>query len=255
MTTSSDHATSSDGAFAPTHWTLVLRAQGQTPEAHAALSDLCAAYYPPVLRFLQREGRDEETARELAQEFFSRILQRGKLGTVDPSLGPFRSYLLGAVKHFLADLGKHGRRQKRGGGQLPESLDASSTESGSLGDVADASTPVSDAWFDRQWALTLMERALNRLESEFKTAGKTGHFEHLKAWLVGETSAHSQAETARQLRITEGALKVAIHRLRKRFREIIRDEIAQTLADGTDIDAELRYLIEALSEHSGAAAE
>jgi RNA polymerase sigma-70 factor (ECF subfamily) len=247
MTTLSDIPMPSDGAFAPTHWTLVLRAQGQTLEAHAALSELCAAYYQPVLRFLQREGREEEAARELTQEFFARVLQRGKLGAADPSLGPFRSYLLGAVKHFLADLGKHGRRQKRGSGTSPESLDAASTEYGSLGDIADAKAPVPDAWFDRQWALTVMDRTLNRLESEFRSAGKTEHFDQLKTWLVGETPALSQAEAARQLGLSEGALKVAIHRMRKRFRELIRTEIAQTVANGTDIDTELRYLIEALS--------
>lgn len=247
MTPPSDRATPSDGVFTPTHWTLVMRAQGQTPEAQAALSELCAAYYQPVLRFIQREGRDEEGARDLAQEFFARVLQRGKLGAANPALGPFRSYLLGAVKHFLADLAKFDSRKKRGGGAAPESLEALSAQNDWAGDIAITSAPAPDAWFDRQWALTVMERALNHLENEFKAAGKIDHFEHLKTWLAGETAALSQAETARQLGLNEGALKVAIHRLRKRFRELIRTEIAQTLAEGADIEAELHYLIEALS--------
>ena len=242
-----DSATPIAGAFAPTRWTLVLRARGETPEARLALSELCGAYYQPVFRFLRREGRDEETARELTQEFFVRVLQRGELGAADPARGRFRSYLLGAVKHFLADHRKHEGREKRGGGALPESLDAPRAEDAPPLDVPDANTPVPDAWFDREWALTLMDHALSAVENEFEAAGKTEQFDRLKAWLVGETETLSQAEAARQLGLNEGAVKVAIHRLRKRFRELIRAEIAQTVADGTDIDAELRYLVEVLT--------
>jgi len=234
-------------AFGLTRWTLVLRSQGGTPEARAALSELCEAYYPPVRRFLQREGRDEETARELAQEFFARVLQRGDLGAADPARGRFRSYLLGAVKHFLADHRRHERREKRGGGQAPESLDEARNDDQPPLEVADEQANVSDAWFDRQWAFTVMERALAGVGKEFSSAGKADQFAVLKPWLVGETEALSQAEAARKLGLNEGAVKVAIHRLRKRFREQVRAEIAQTVADGTDIDGELRYLVEVLS--------
>ncbi len=235
-------------AFAPTRWTLVLRARGESAEARAALSELCGAYYQPVLRFLRREGRDDEAARELAQEFFARILQRGDLGAADPERGRFRSYLLGAVKHFLADQRKHGDRAKRGGGAVPESLDSPVIEGAPVPEVADVSAVVPDAWFDREWALAVMDRALNAVEAEFKSAGKAEQFDRLQPWLVGETEALSQAEAARQLGLNEGAVKVAVHRLRKRFRELIRAEIAQTVAGGADIDAELRYLIEALAK-------
>jgi len=233
--------------FAATRWTLVLRARGEAPEARAALSELCGAYYQPVFRFLRREGRDEDAARELTQEFFARILQRGEVGAADPARGRFRSYLLGAVKHFLADQRKHEGREKRGSGAALESLDSPAIEGAPSFDVADARAAVPDAWFDREWALAVMDRALNAVEAEFKSAGKAEQFNRLQPWLVGEAEALSQAEAARQLGWNEGAVKVAIHRLRKRFRELLRAEIAQTVAEGEDVDAELRYLIEALT--------
>jgi DNA-directed RNA polymerase specialized sigma24 family protein len=234
--------------FAPTRWTLILRARGETPEAKAALSELCDAYYQPVLRFLRREGRDESLARELAQEFFARILQHGELGRADPARGRFRSYLLGAVKHFLADERKHRLREKRGGGVSPQSLDAPTTENSTALQVAVVTATLSDAWFDRQWALTVMARALGAVEIEFLAAGKATNFSVLKPWLVGEAESLSQADAARQLDMTEGALKVAIHRLRKRFRDSLRAEIGQTVAAGADVEEELRYLVAVLAQ-------
>ncbi len=234
--------------FAPTRWTLVLRARGETPEARAALSELCDAYYQPVLRFLRREGRDEEAARELTQDFFARILARGALGEADPERGRFRSYLLGALKHFLADQRKHERRLKRGGGVIAESLDATGEAGGPEPlQVADPSAPGPESAFDREWALAVMGRALAVLQQEFVAGGKGGQFEMLKAWLVGESPAMSQADAARQLGMSEGAVKVVIHRLRKRFRDAVRAEIAQTLREPSQVDEELRHLIEALA--------
>jgi RNA polymerase sigma factor (sigma-70 family) len=238
----------STSSFAPTRWTLVLRARDETPEARSALSDLCAAYYEPVFRFLRREGRDEDLARELTQGFFARVLQHGGLGAADPGRGRFRSYLLGAVKHFLADCRKHAGREKRGSGVAPESLDMPALEGASGLDVADKGATVPDAWFDREWALAVMDRALNALETEFKSSGKAEQFNCLQPWLAGETEKLSQAEAARQLRLSEGAVKVAIHRLRKCFGKLIRTEIAQTVGEGEDVDAELRYLIEVLAQ-------
>ena len=238
----------SSSPFAPTRWTLILRARGGTPESRAALSELCAAYYQPVLRFLQREGRDEDTARELAQEFFARTLERGHLGDADPARGRFRSYLLGAVKHFLADRRKRESRERRGGGVAPESLDAPPPEGGRPREIADEGAAVSDTWFDREWALAVMARSLTAVEREFEAAGKQGQFTRLQPWLMGETPSLSQAEAARELGLSEGALKVAVHRLRKRFREAIRAEIAQTLIEGGDVEEELRYLIEAVAQ-------
>ncbi len=235
-------------AFAPTRWTLILRARGETPEARAALGELCEAYYRPVLRFLQREGRDEDAARELTQEFFARILARGAFDEADPVRGKFRSYLLGALKHFLADQRKHEQRLKRGGGVAPESLDATAADGEDEPiQVADTSAPVPEAFFDREWALAVMARALGVLQKEFADGGKTEQFEILKPWLMGESAAISQADAARQLGLSEGAVKVMIHRLRKRFRDAVRVEISQTLRDPALVDEELRHLIEALS--------
>ncbi len=234
-------------SFAPTHWTLILRARGETPEARAALSELCEAYYQPVLRFLRREGRDEDAARELTQEFFARILAGPGFDQADPERGRFRSYLLGSLKHFLADQRKHELRLKRGGGVAALSIDAAGAgdEEGSL-QIADTSMPSPEAYFDREWALAIMARALNVLEREFATAGKAGQFDALKPWLAGEAPSMSQADVARRLGLSEGAVKVAIHRLRKRFQSAVRAEIAQTLRDPSLVDEELGHLITAL---------
>lgn len=238
----------SSPAFAPTRWTLILRARGETPEARVALGELCEGYYQPVLRFLQREGRDEDAARELTQEFFARILGDGGFDQADPERGRFRSYLLGALKHFLADQRKHEQRLKRGGGVTPESLDATSTDDDSSSlQVADISAPAPEAFFDREWALAVMARALEVLQKEFTAAGKADQFETLKPWLMGEAPSMSQADAARQLSLSEGAVKVVIHRLRKRFRDAVRTEIAQTLRDPSLVDEELRHLIDALA--------
>src|SRR5262245_33130045 len=216
--------------FAATRWTLVLRARGESVEARTALSELCEAYYQPVLQFLRRDGRDEDAARELAQEFFARVLARGGFDEADPERGRFRSYLLGALKHFLADQRKYEHRLKRGGGAMVESLDAitADEEPASL-QVADPSLPAPEASFDREWALAVMARSLSQLQREFAAAAKTDQFEALKPWLMGEAPSLSQADVARRLGLSEGAVKVAIHRLRKRFRDTVCAEISQTL--------------------------
>lgn len=238
---------SQSAPFAPTRWTLILRARGETPEARAALSELCEAYYQPVLRFLFREGRAEDAAREQTHEFFSRVLTGGSFDEADPERGRFRSYLLGALKHFLADQRKHEHRLKRGGGVAVESLEerAAGDEPDSL-ELADPSQPAPEALFDREWALTVMARVLQVLGVEFSSAGKANQFDTLKPWLMGETPAMSQADAAKQLGLSEGAVKVVIHRLRKRFREAVRTEISQTLRDPSLVDEELQHLIAAL---------
>jgi RNA polymerase sigma factor (sigma-70 family) len=233
--------------FAPTRWTLVLRARGETPAARAALAELCEAYYQPVLRFLQHEGRDEEAARELTQEFFARLLASSGFHQADPARGRFRSYLLGALKHFLTDHRKHEQRLKRGGGVQAESLDVAADSDGpDARQVADPSAPSPEASFDRDWALALMARALDAVEKEFAT-GKADQFHTLKPWLMGEAPSMSQTEAARRLGLSEGAVKVAVHRLRKRFRDAVRSEIAQTLRDPSLVDEELHHLIAALA--------
>jgi len=232
-------------AFVTTQWTRVLEARGESADAKAALSDLCAAYYQPVLAFVRRNAPDEESARDLTQEFFSRLLERRGIEHVDPRHGRFRSYLLGAVKHFLADAREHANRIKRGGGQTPEPLEPPTDTSSGL-DVADANAPSPEREFDRRWALTLLDRALASLAAEQKASGSLAQFEVLKVWLTGDTENVSQAEAARSLGINEGSVKVAIHRLRRQLRQSIKNEIAQTVKDRAQVEEEMKCLLEAL---------
>ncbi|MBX3732698.1 MAG: sigma-70 family RNA polymerase sigma factor [Verrucomicrobiae bacterium] len=246
MSDSSSPAAPVSGAFAPTRWTLVLRTQGDSEEARTALGELCAAYWDPVFRFLRREGRGEDAARELAQDFFARVLSGRGFPGASPERGRFRSFLLGALKHFLGDLRDHERAAKRGGGVEPERLEAA-TDSHPGFEVASPESPAADCAFDRQWALAVMARSLGVLEAEQAGSGRGPSFAVLKAWLVGDAPALSQSEAARQLGWTEGAVKVAVHRMRRRFREIVRSEVAQTVPAAADVDEELRYLVDVLS--------
>lgn len=233
-------------AFAATRWTLVLAARGESSDARAALSELCAAYWEPVFRFLHREGRDEDVARELTQEFFARVLAGGGFAGAAQERGRFRSFLLGALKNFLADLRAYSGAAKRGGGKAPEALSAPTDTSPGL-EVPSPGDPVPATYFDRQWAYAVMARALATVAHEFAEAGRAEQFAVLKQWLVGDVAALSQAEAARRLGLNEGAVKVSIHRLRKRFREVARAEVAQTVPAAADVDAELRYLVEVLA--------
>jgi RNA polymerase sigma-70 factor (ECF subfamily) len=220
----------------------VLKAQGGSTEAQPALAELCECYYEPVFRFIHREGRDEDTARDLTQEFFAGILKRGGFGMADRSRGRFRSYLLGAVKHFLADVRKYRTREKRGGGMVHDSFEAGMEGDAGEREHSERIALNHDRVFDRAWAMAIMARALKALESEFHSAGKARQFDAMYPWLVGDTPELSQAEVAVRLGMTEGAIKVSIHRMRLRFRALLRMEIAQTLAEGESIEAELRYL-------------
>lgn len=233
-------------AFVTTHWTRVLQAQGNSTDAKAALSDLCANYYAPVFAFVRRWTHDEEAARDLTQEFFARLLARNSIDQADPRRGRFRSYLLGAAKHFLCDAKQHDQRLKRGGGQMLESLDAKPTDTSTSIQLPDPNSPSPDHEFDRKWALTLLDRALGSLEHEHKLTGHDKHFETLKPWLTGDTENLSQADAARALSMNEAAVKVAIHRLRRRFRELIKSEIRETLNDPEQVGNELQHLINAL---------
>jgi RNA polymerase sigma-70 factor (ECF subfamily) len=237
---------SANADFVLTRWSLVLRARGKTAEAQAALSELCEAYYQPVLRFLMREGRKEDAARELGQEFFARVLARGGFATVDPARGRFRSYLLGALKHFLADERDREHRLKRGGSVPLGSLTAATDTTAGI-DVSDPAGRPPEAWFDRAWALAVVERAMSQLETEYLQSGKREHFAVLNSWLVGESPRLCLAKTAAGLGLSEGAAKVAVHRLRRRFRELVKAEISQTVPGPDDIADEFRHLIAALS--------
>lgn len=236
--------------FHTTRWTIVLQARGDQPEAKAALSDLCEAYFNPVLRFLLREGKGKDEADELTQAFFARILSSNGIRNVDPEKGRFRSYLLGALKNFLSDLRRREASQKRGGEATHQSLDETDPESSKELQIADSSAAIPDAYFDHEWALAVMDRGLEVVESAFARRDKSHHFELLKTWLMGDEGTVSQEEAAAKLNLTPGAVKVAIHRMRKDFGEAIRSEIAQTVNSPEEVADELRYLIEVLSSGS-----
>ena len=226
----------------------MLQARGDTPEAQTALSELCAACYAPVLAFVRYVGYDEDPARDLTQEFFARLLAHHGLDTVEPGRGRFRSFLLGAVKHFLADQHDRANAAKRGGGQPPLTIQAGTgADTTAEMQIPDPAGPVPDTVFDLQWALTLVDRAVARLAVDFAAENKQEQFDALKPWLLGEVPSLSQADAACRLGLTEGAVKVAIHRLRRRFRELVKAEIAHTVGDEAQVQDELRYLVEVLS--------
>ena len=233
-------------SFHDTRWTLVSRSRGSDTQARAALGELCGAYYAPVVAFLRRDGRDEDTARELAHDFFAKLLAGDAINGADPLRGRFRSYLLSALKRFAADQRDHDHAAKRGGGQIHAVIENEDSSTGAGLQIADASVEAPDAAFDRQWALTLLARALATLEAELRDSGKGHHFDTLKSWLTADADATPQAEAAAKLGISEDAVKVAIHRLRKRFRDAVKAEIAQTVSDLGNVRDELEALMAAL---------
>jgi len=220
-------------SFHSTRWTLVRRAQGRGEEARTALSELCTIYYEPVLQFARRWCGNEDRAKDLAHGFFEDLLGRESLGAADPTKGRFRSYLLAATKHYLSHRRDKESAAKRGGGVDLVTLD----DAGHCGISTDW-----EAEFDRAWALALIRRALDSLEAESEAVGKSEHFRILLPWLDGGLQGDA-AEAATALQISPTALKVAIHRLRQKFRQKIRDEIAAT-ADPAEIDEEFRHLVD-----------
>jgi RNA polymerase sigma factor (sigma-70 family) len=234
--------------FSTTQWTQVLAARTESPAARAALSDLCAAYYAPVHAYIHRTTRDLGEARDLTHAFFERLLAGSMLGGVQPDRGRFRNYLLGAVKHFLADVRDKQNAHKRGNSHAHLPLAAGSNFGSTEGavDPVDPRVLPPDAWFDRQWALTVLNRALDTLAEEHGVAGRIAHFAALKPWLAGDRPDLSQAEAAAGLKISEGAFKVSLHRLRHRFRDQVKREIAATLAHPGDAEDELQSLLRAL---------
>ena len=233
--------------FVTTRWTRVLAARGDSDAARIALSELCSAYYGPVVSFLTHTGCGEDDPREVAPEFFALLMARNGVSGADPDRGRFRSYLLGAVKHHIANRRLRASREKRGGTVQHQPLESESDTSLEVPLPAPAILGL-DSVFDREWALAVVERALAVLADEAAVAGTGPQFTAMKVWLTFDAAPGSQAETAARLGMNEGAVKVAIHRLRRRFREIIRAEIAQTLPAGDDLDAEMRHLVEALAD-------
>jgi len=233
--------------FVTTHWSVVLAAgHASSPGAQEALERLCRTYWYPLYAFVRRQGHQAHEAEDLTQEFFARLLAKEYFGRADPALGRFRNFLLACLKNFLSEQRRQAGRLKRGGGQTIISWDSQTAEERYQSEPADPLTP--ENVYDRRWALTLLEQALARLGEEQAAAGKQAVFAQLKEYLWGEGGGVGYAEVAGHLSMTEGALKVTVHRLRRRFRELLREEVAQTVATGQDIDEELRYLISVIRD-------
>ena len=205
---------------------------------------LCQTYWYPLYAFVRRQGYDAEEAKDLTQEFFLRFLRGNYLKKVKPSLGRFRSYLLAAIKHFLANEWDRASAKKRGGGQVPLSLDFQDAEGRYRSEPSHQLTP--EKIFQKRWALTLLESVLKRLREEYAQSGKERLFDYLKQYLIAENGRVSYREVAQRLDMSEAAVKVAVHRLRKRYRRLLRLEIAQTVADPSEIEDEIKELFAAL---------
>ena len=216
--------------------------QASQTHARKALEELCRAYWYPLYFFVRKRGYSSSDAQDLTQSFFARIIATGGFASADPERGRFRSYLLGAMKHFLANEWHRAQAQKRGGGVTFLELDALDPEARYVLEPAQSTDP--DAGFDREWALESIARAMDRLRAESETSGKGDLFEALKRSLTGDEPARS--ETAARVGMTEGAVKVAVHRLRQRYRELLRAEIVETVSDPSDIEDEMRCLLAAL---------
>jgi RNA polymerase sigma factor (sigma-70 family) len=231
--------------FPTTRWTLVAAAgDHQRPDSRRALASLCEAYWYPLYVYARHSGDSPEEAQDHTQEFFARFLEHEYFDRADPERGRFRSFLLSSFKHYRSDEADRSRAQKRGSGRSPLPFEVSKGEEMYVREPSHDETP--ERIYERRWAHTLLDRVITRLREEFVRHGRLEHFQKLKSCLHGEPDL-PQAELARQLETTEAALKVGIHRLRKRYRDLVRAEIADIVADPSEIDAELRYLINVLS--------
>ena len=234
------------GRFATTRWSLVLAAGRRTSARSAeALTSLCEMYWYPVYAFIRRQGCGADESADLTQEFFVRVLEKNYFHDADPARGRFRAFLCASIRHFLSNERDRARALKRGGKQPPMSLDVETAEGKYQLEPRDEMTP--EKLFDRRWALILLERVLARLRDEHVSAGKGELFDRLKGFLTGDSTGVPYADVAKAVGMTEGAVKVAVHRLRRHFRELLIQEIAETVSDPADIDAEIEYLLKAVS--------
>lgn len=236
------------GCFVTTHWSVVLAARrDDATEAGEALAQLCRAYWYPLYAHVRRRGHDHHAAQDLTQEFFARLLEKHWLDGVTPDKGRFRSFLLAAADHFLANEWRRGQAIKRGGGRQIVSLEE--TQSGAerfARETACVGTPERE--FDRAWALAALDQALTRLRAEFDARGKAAQFEDWKVFLTREATAADCAASAQRLGMSAGAVTVAVHRLRERYGDLLREAVAQTVADPADAEGELRHLFALLNE-------
>jgi DNA-directed RNA polymerase specialized sigma24 family protein len=232
--------------FTTTHWSVVLAAgQQEVPQAADALETLCRTYWYPLYAYVRGRGYSPEDAQDLTQALFAHLLSQDFLRNVTPGKGLFRSFLLACLKHFLADEWKKAHRAIRGGHQPHLALESQSAEDRYRLEPVDRMD--AESLYERRWALTLLENVLKRLREQSVAAGKAKTFDALQGFLLGEEGVETYALTAAKLGLTEGAVKVAIHRLREHYRELFREEIAQTVADPKQIEDEMRHLFEVIS--------
>jgi RNA polymerase sigma factor (sigma-70 family) len=235
------------GRFATTRWSLVFAA-GEKSDARSAesLATLCEMYWYPVYAFIRRQGYRPEECADLTQEFFARVLEKNYFQDADPARGRFRVFLCASIRHFLSNERDRARTLKRGGNQPPISIGVETAEGTYQLEPRDDLTP--EKLFDRRWALIMLERVLGRLRDTHVSAGKSEMFDRLKGFLTGDSAGVPYADVAEALGMTEGAVKVAVHRLRRHFRDTLIQEIAETVLDPADINAEIEYLLKAVSE-------
>jgi RNA polymerase sigma factor (sigma-70 family) len=231
--------------FGTTRWSLVLGAgRPCSQEAGAALAELCQRYWYPLYAYVRRRVGDVSEAQDLTQEFFARLLEKNTLAAASRERGRFRAFLLGAMKNFLANEWDKAKALKRGGGRPPISLALDTAESKLTLEPAHELTP--EKLYERQWALTLLELVVERIEAEYSAAGKARQFALLKPALTGNRAAIDYAAAAAALEMSEDAVRQAAHRLRRRYREILREELLQTVADPAEVDDEIRSLFTTL---------
>jgi RNA polymerase sigma factor (sigma-70 family) len=232
--------------FLTTRWSIVLGARDKaTSSGTQALESLCQTYWYPLYVFVRRQGHAAHDAQDLTQAFFARLLEKDYLQSVEREKGRFRTFLIVAMKRFLLNEWDKLRTQKRGGNFIHLSLDVELAESRYLGESS--GTLPADQIYERRWALTLLDQAMTRLRLDYTSSGREREFEHLKTSLTAERGEVSYREIAGTLQMTEGAARVALHRLRKRFREIFREEIASTVSTSDEVDDEVRYVVGILS--------
>ena len=233
------------GQFATTRWSMVVEAgRRSSPKAAEALATLCGIYWFPLYAYVRRQGHAADDAQDLTQAFFVHLLDKQTLQVADRERGHFRSFLLASLKNFLAKQWRRDAAQKRGGGRSVISLDFDDGESRYGLEPSHDATP--EKIFERHWALTLLERSLTRLRAEFDATGKIERFEGLKMFLGGQKSTVPYRELGDRLKMSEGAIKVAIHRMRRRYRALLREDIQQTIGAAEDVDEELRRMFHAL---------
>lgn len=239
----SDARPAADPAFLTTHWSAVLRAgRPDSPESLAALTELCQAYWYPLYAYARRQGCDVPSAQDLTQDFFGKLIEKNYLGVADRRRGRFRWFLLTAFKCFLANAWDRSQAQKRGGGLQVISFDGMTAEERYRHEPED--TASADVLYDRRWAANLLEAARGRLREEYVAAGRAERFSHLEAYLPGGQATLTQAEVGAALGLTEGTVKQEVFKVRRRFGELLREAVAQTVAHPDEVDEELRYLID-----------